>query len=343
MLDSLTGFYDFLSRNYDPVLGRFPQVDPAGQFSSPYTGMGNNPHQVIDPNGEWGFFINLLANAAWNAAGAAGQAAVNSWNGNGSFSENFSAQGFSTGFSYNTGSGYGLNPTNGYGGFTTPEGGKSEIWSGLPEEVESVFYELIWVDPDDAEWIPSDGEENAGGIMASRSYYYLVEGDGLPGSGVSEDSFWRYIPVASSLIGVADAAYEGNYGGAVFNGAMAASDIFLAKSIAKGIAKGGLKMLTKNYKYWTSWRGAYGKTGFAKSGQQLHHWAWARNGAVKGQGFSWWAKNQMWNLKPMLNQAQHTGVHHHFGPLKTFWFGTPTWFKAGTISGGGRIGEKIFN
>ncbi len=50
--DSLTGYYDFLSRSYDPVLGRFFAVDPAGQFSSPYTGMGNMPHWGTDPNGE---------------------------------------------------------------------------------------------------------------------------------------------------------------------------------------------------------------------------------------------------------------------------------------------------
>ncbi len=53
--DSLTGYYDFLSRSYDPVLGRFFAVDPAGQFSSPYAGMGNVPHMGVDPDGE--FFI----------------------------------------------------------------------------------------------------------------------------------------------------------------------------------------------------------------------------------------------------------------------------------------------
>ncbi len=59
--DSLTGYYDFLSRSYDPTIGRFFQVDPAGQFMSPYVGMGNMPHYVVDPDGE---FVHILIGAA---------------------------------------------------------------------------------------------------------------------------------------------------------------------------------------------------------------------------------------------------------------------------------------
>lgn len=129
----------------------------------------------------------------------------------------------------------------------------------------------------------------------------------------------------------------------VFNTAMAVSDIFLVKSIFNGIAKGGVTALGKSYKYWGSFRRFYGKEGFAEAGQQLHHWAWARNGAIKGEGFKWWAKNQMWNLVPMESQAMHTAVHglgpNAFGPIGRFWFGTPTWFKAGIGSLGGRATE----
>ena len=63
--DSLTGYYDFLSRSYDPALGRFFAVDPAGQFSSPYTGMGNLPHMGVDPDGEvW--FVPLIVGGLLN-------------------------------------------------------------------------------------------------------------------------------------------------------------------------------------------------------------------------------------------------------------------------------------
>jgi len=45
--------YDFHARQYDPALGRFLAVDPAGQFSNPYLGMGNNPVVGVDPDGKW--------------------------------------------------------------------------------------------------------------------------------------------------------------------------------------------------------------------------------------------------------------------------------------------------
>ncbi|MCC5929451.1 MAG: hypothetical protein JJU28_09420 [Cyclobacteriaceae bacterium] len=56
--------YDFHARMYacpdsaayrEPVLGRFLGVDPQNQFASPYTGMGNNPVMMVDPDGEFAF------------------------------------------------------------------------------------------------------------------------------------------------------------------------------------------------------------------------------------------------------------------------------------------------
>jgi len=48
-----TGYNSFEARNYDPVTGRWLSVDPARQFASPYLGMGNNPINGVDPDGEW--------------------------------------------------------------------------------------------------------------------------------------------------------------------------------------------------------------------------------------------------------------------------------------------------
>jgi len=42
---------DFGARHYDTQLGRFCIVDPADQFPSGYTGMGNDPANNIDPSG----------------------------------------------------------------------------------------------------------------------------------------------------------------------------------------------------------------------------------------------------------------------------------------------------
>ena len=52
--------YDFHSRAYDPLLGRFTSPDPQNQFASGYVGMGNNPVMGIDPNGEFVFAVPVL-------------------------------------------------------------------------------------------------------------------------------------------------------------------------------------------------------------------------------------------------------------------------------------------
>ena len=49
--DLETGWNHFELREYDPIVGRFTLVDPAGQFFSPYIGMGNDPINGIDPDG----------------------------------------------------------------------------------------------------------------------------------------------------------------------------------------------------------------------------------------------------------------------------------------------------
>ncbi|MDC1265232.1 RHS repeat-associated core domain-containing protein, partial [Flavobacteriaceae bacterium] len=49
--DPETGKEAFELRLWDGRIGRWLTVDPAGQYSSPYLGMGNNPITRIDPDG----------------------------------------------------------------------------------------------------------------------------------------------------------------------------------------------------------------------------------------------------------------------------------------------------
>ncbi|MEM9681040.1 MAG: RHS repeat-associated core domain-containing protein [Bacteroidota bacterium] len=46
-----TGWNAFQLRMYDPLIGRWLQVDPMRQFSSSYLAMGNNPINAVDPDG----------------------------------------------------------------------------------------------------------------------------------------------------------------------------------------------------------------------------------------------------------------------------------------------------
>ncbi|HEY9000684.1 MAG TPA: putative Ig domain-containing protein, partial [Mucilaginibacter sp.] len=49
--DAITGWNNFQLRMYDSKIGRWLMTDPAGQFASPYEGMGNNPVTGTDPTG----------------------------------------------------------------------------------------------------------------------------------------------------------------------------------------------------------------------------------------------------------------------------------------------------
>jgi RHS repeat-associated protein len=49
--DEDLGWNDFQLRNYDPQIGRWIQQDPYDEFPSPYTGIGNDPINNVDPTG----------------------------------------------------------------------------------------------------------------------------------------------------------------------------------------------------------------------------------------------------------------------------------------------------
>ena len=74
-LDEDIGWNDFALRNYDPQIGRWVQQDPFQQFPSPYTGMGNDPTNSIDPSGGDVLPIGLVFKVGSSAAQAGGTAA----------------------------------------------------------------------------------------------------------------------------------------------------------------------------------------------------------------------------------------------------------------------------
>jgi hypothetical protein len=134
---------------------------------------------------------------------------------------------------------------------------------------------------------------------------------------------------------------EGDYAGAALNGVLAASDLFLADSIAKGVAKGGV-YVAKNaakkapYAWKTEVRPWMVKQGYLKPGQHGHHWAIPQNGW--GKSMPDWLKNQPWNIKAMPAGPAGAEMHgrltnsykgrRRFNVVERYVYGTPTWSKA---------------
>lgn len=154
---------------------------------------------------------------------------------------------------------------------------------------------------------------------------------------------------------------EGDYVGAALNGALAASDVFLAASLAKGLAKGGVYIAKNAAKKkapydWDDYvRPWMGKRGHLLPRQPGHHWLIPQNGW--GKDVPDWFKNQPWNIKGMPDQTVHNQVHGHyrkppskpsakarpraFSPAERYWYGTPDWAKVGTAAAAGHPAAAI--
>ncbi|ELS03519.1 RHS repeat-associated core domain protein [Xenococcus sp. PCC 7305] len=65
--DAELGLYNYRARIYDHRLGRFYAIDPKAQFASPYLYAGNNPINMVDPDGELAFLAVVAIGAAIGA------------------------------------------------------------------------------------------------------------------------------------------------------------------------------------------------------------------------------------------------------------------------------------
>jgi len=79
--DLETGLYNYKARLYDPLLGRFYAMDPAGQFASPYLYAGNNPVSFNDPSGELIFTASTILSGQWYLLPTAIGADLGMWQG----------------------------------------------------------------------------------------------------------------------------------------------------------------------------------------------------------------------------------------------------------------------
>ena len=141
-----------------------------------------------------------------------------------------------------------------------------------------------------------------------------------------------------------------NYVGAAVNAGLAASDVFVAKAIVGGLAKGGLKMAGPwawrqfEKREASGMRPWLGEKGFLKPNQPGHHWWLEQKGSAPD-----WLRNQPPFIKGMKDAAQHGRVHGRytvggvklprFNAVERLWYGTPDWLKAGYVSSAGHAGE----
>lgn len=143
-----------------------------------------------------------------------------------------------------------------------------------------------------------------------------------------------------------------DYVGAGLNGALAVSDLFLAESVGKGLAKGAFFVAKKTTKRVApyGWKGNVrtwmGDKNYLKPGQHGHHWAIPQNEGV-GKYVPDFIKNQPWNIKPMPSPKVHGRIHGpyagkpQFNPAQRYWYGTPAWSKVGTGEAVGHPGVAI--
>lgn len=78
-LDEETGLYNYHTRFYDPSIGRFYQIDPKGQYFSPYKYASNSPVSVVDPDGEFALLITAII-LGITGAYLGGSSANDDWN-----------------------------------------------------------------------------------------------------------------------------------------------------------------------------------------------------------------------------------------------------------------------
>lgn len=170
-----------------------------------------------------------------------------------------------------------------------------------------------------------------------------------PASSVGHPGFAEsLIPVWGSGREAVGDFQEGDYAGAALNGALAASDLLLAGSIAKGVAKGGFYVARKSaqapsYNWKNVVRPWMGKKGFLEKGQHGHHWAIPQNGW--GKPVPEWVKNQPLNIKGMPEGPAGAEMHGRltnsyrgkpkFNAVQGYVYGTPTWSKVATGAAAG--------
>jgi RHS repeat-associated protein len=177
----------FQLRTYDNRLGRFLSPDPYGQFYSAYTGMGNNPVNLVDPSG--GYIVHFT----YTSEGIE----INDWyeilNWRQEWESPFvfgptggGGNSGSTGPGSGSGDGSGVsNPDGSLSGPSTDEGGEDYepevVMPGEPDAYETALINALIKDPTNQElmkeYVAAAGDDNgnSGGVDGLDNILFVVD------------------------------------------------------------------------------------------------------------------------------------------------------------------------
>ncbi len=275
--------YDFGPRQYDPQIGRFWGVDPMSQFPSGYTGMGNDPANMIDPSGCYADGIGIMAKPPAGPVGSFGGAqgaGPNPFEQPAFFVDGMRAdyaafidalrmnQVLARGGARGPGHWVDHNYARGNDG----EMDASRFNPGTPNQRNNLYGMTV-----STRWVPDNPD-------------IAVHGVGQPGTMES------IVPVWGSGRAAVDDFQNGRYGWAAFNAAMAISDVFLIKSIGTAVGKGifaGLRTVVV--------KGGTKVEQYALRAAEDGFYPVMKRGFLDPQELTWLAKGDVWKFGTTKN------------------------------------------
>ncbi|MDM1552838.1 RHS repeat-associated core domain-containing protein [Empedobacter falsenii] len=320
-----SGFYDYGWRQYMPDIGRWNGIDQLAESYhniNPYAYVANNPISFTDPDGRK---ISRGSNGIWEVTGGDADLLIAFINAGGSTADFLKQLS-----SYeSSGSDFGSGPiSNFWGSFNS--GGL--FIGGINSSTSYTYWTTTVANNSSSEdEVALDGIQLNIKKTSSDSFKYVFEEEGIGQPGEWES----LIPIWGSGRAAIDHFQNGNYWTGAAYTALAVSDVFLVKSLATGLSRGAWKLGSHS---WSATRKWMLKNGYAGKGEPLHHWAITQSTSKK-YGLEAIA-NQPWNMVKFSNQSMHMRAGHGmnylgqpgYNVIGQAWYGTPTWFKAGTFS-----------
>jgi hypothetical protein len=155
-----------------------------------------------------------------------------------------------------------------------------------------------------------------------------------------------FIPIVGPAWEAAADLQDGNYGGAAFNGAMAAADALPVGVAVKGInaARKGVTILKKGSVTAGAAASRLRAWGIAKKGEEIHHTV-PLNGTSRSAQ-DWRNHYAFLKVPPKEQHRRLTGSWNGkpmYDPIRKIWYGTTDWMKAGPASIVGYAADSIEN